>query len=79
MNVDTKNTIETHIVSLLSPDSAFFCEAKTCDAPPMPAIPSPFGECIMTSSIKSNEDTICTIQNIVVTIFSPLSMFINLY
>lgn len=44
MNVETKNTIATHIVSLLRPDSAFFCEENTCDAPPIPAIPSPLGE-----------------------------------
>ena len=76
MKVETKNTIATHIVSLFRPDSAFFCEAKTCDAPPMPAIPSPLGECIITSKIKSSEEIICIIQNIVVIISNP---FYNLY
>ena len=61
-NVVTKKTIATHIVSLFSPDSAFFCEENICEAPPIDAMPSPLGEWINTNTISNKADIICTIQ-----------------
>ena len=56
------NTQATIAVSLLSPFSALFCELNICAAFPIPAMPSPFGECIRISMISNNADITCVVQ-----------------
>ncbi len=56
------NMPATIYVSLFKPFSALFCDEKTCAAFPIPAMPSPFGECIRINTINNNADTICVVQ-----------------
>ncbi len=72
--VQIKNIAATIPVNLFNPFSALFCEAKTCEAPPIPAIPSPFGECSKINIIKSKAEIICTVHTMLINIiFSPFS------
>jgi hypothetical protein len=54
MKEQTKNMIAIMYVVLFKPFSALFCDEKTCAAFPIPAMPSPFGECIRISKINNN-------------------------
>ena len=72
INVAMRNITAMIVVSFVNPDSAFFCEANKCDAPPIPRIPSPFGECSKTSNINNRAETICIIQkNFIAVILFP--------
>ena len=47
---------------------------KSCEAPPIPAIPSPFGECRRINIINKTDEIICIVQiNVNIMIFSPFS------
>ena len=57
----SKNTQATNIratiaVNLFNPFSALFWDVNICAALPIPAMPSPFGECIRISTINNNAD-----------------------
>lgn len=47
------NIAATIPVSLFNPFSALFCDANILAALPIPAIPSPFGECIRISTTSN--------------------------
>ena len=61
-NTHTTNTTATIAVSLFKPFSALFCELNICAALPIPAMPSPLGECIRISTINNNDDMTCIVQ-----------------
>ena len=61
-NTHTINTPATIAVNLFKPFSALFCDENICAALPIPAIPSPFGECIRINTINKSADTTCVIQ-----------------
>lgn len=61
-NTQTTNTAATIAVSLFNPFSALFCDENICAALPIPAIPSPLGECIRINTINKSADMTCTIQ-----------------
>lgn len=71
-NTQTAKILATMNVNLFKPFSALFCEEKTCAALPIPAIPSPFGECIRIKTINNNADMICVVQMKLTKIFSFL-------
>ena len=62
INTQTMKIPATMAVNLLSPFSALFWEVNICAAFPIPAMPSPFGECISIKTIKSSADITCVIQ-----------------
>ena len=49
-------------VNLFNPFSALFCEENNCEAPPIPAMPSPLGECNKINTISKNAVIICILQ-----------------
>ena len=69
-NTHTINTRDTIPVNLFKPFSALFCDVNIWAAFPMPAIPSPLGECISIKTINNTADTTCNVQTSV-NIFSP--------
>ncbi len=56
------NTAEIIPVNLFKPASALFCDEKRWLAPPIPAIPSPFGECNRIKITNKIAEIICIIQ-----------------
>ena len=71
-NTHTINTSATIAVSLFKPFSALFCDVNICAALPIPAMPSPFGECIRINTINKSADITCIVQ-VNTNIYSPLS------
>lgn len=67
-NVHKTNTAETYMVNLFKPVSALFCDENRWLAPPIPAIPSPFGEWSNIKIINNKAEAICIIQ-VIVSIF----------
>lgn len=66
------NIAQTMPVTLFKPLSALFCEAKMCEAPPIPPIPSPFGECISINIISKIAATVDIVHSIcAIFYFSP--------
>ena len=63
-------------VNLLSPFSALFCDEKTCAAFPIPAMPSPLGECIRMSAINKKADITCVVQTSVSKVFLLLFCYL---
>ena len=61
-NMHKINIAEIMPVSLFNPFSALFWEENICAAFPIPAMPSPFGECIRIKTINNNADTTCIVQ-----------------
>lgn len=62
-----RNTQRTNIpatipVNLFNPFSALFCDVNICAAFPIPAIPSPFGECISINTINNSDEITCIVQ-----------------
>ena len=75
-NTQTVKIPATIKVNLLSPFSALFCDEKTCAAPPIPAMPSPLGECIKISAISKNADITCVVQTSVSKVFLLLFCYL---
>ena len=61
-NTQTTKTSATMPVNLFKPFSALFCEENICAALPIPAIPSPLGECISINTISNSADKTCNAQ-----------------
>lgn len=70
-NTQIKNTAAIIAVSLLSPFSALFCEENICAALPIPAIPSPLGECMRIKTINNTDEMTWIVQTSVSKIYSP--------
>lgn len=66
------------VVNFVKPDSAFFCDAKICEAPPIPKIPSPLGECKSTNKISKSADIICTTHKKVINVIFVSLFYIHL-
>lgn len=76
-NTQTTNTSAKIPVNLFNPFSALFCELNICAALPIPAMPSPFGECIRTNTITNNADITNIDQTSVSKVFLLFILFIN--
>lgn len=62
-------------VILFKPFSALFWDAKMCEAPPIPPMPSPFGECIKINKIKNTAQPVAIYHNVFAIYFlSPFLM-----